>query len=115
MLKTETNKKRLIEAMEAHTCIITEACRSAKLTRKTFYNYMEKDKKFRDQINELSDVAVDFAKSSLMKQIENGNTTATIFFLVNKSKGEFISINNPKPQSPGEIAAIPQTITYIDE
>jgi hypothetical protein len=43
-------------------------------------------KEYKAAVEELSDVAIDFAESQLHKQIKDGNSTATIFFLKTKGK-----------------------------
>jgi hypothetical protein len=47
---------------------------------------MREDADYKAAVEELSDVAIDFAESQLHKQIKDGNSTATIFFLKTKGK-----------------------------
>ena len=49
--------------------------------------YYKTDSDFREQVDDLSNVVLDFAESQLHKQIQAGNTTATIFYLKTKGKG----------------------------
>lgn len=85
MNKTEHNKKALIEALEKSLGVVTSACRQAEVGRTTFYEYL-KDLDFKKQVDEIQDVALDFAESQLHKQIQGGNTAATIFLLKTKGK-----------------------------
>jgi hypothetical protein len=54
--------------------------------RTTFYNYYNADEEFRAAVDAIDDIALDFAESQLHKRIQNGDTTATIFFLKTKGK-----------------------------
>jgi hypothetical protein len=47
---------------------------------------MQEDAEYKAAVDGLSDVALDFAESQLHKQIKEGNSTATIFFLKTKGK-----------------------------
>lgn len=79
-------KKQLIEALERSLGIVTTACKIVGCARSTFYDYYRNDSEFREQVDELENVALDFAESQLHKQIKNENTTATIFYLKTKGK-----------------------------
>jgi len=83
--KTEHIKKQLIEALTKSLGVVTTACKSVGISRTTFYEYYKEDD-FKAAVEELSDVAIDFAESQLHKQIQDGNTTATIFYLKTKGK-----------------------------
>jgi len=85
MNKTEHNKKDLLEELEKALGVVTTACRQAGVGRTTYYEYL-KDKDFKKQVDEIQDVALDFAESQLHQQIQAGNTAATIFLLKTKGK-----------------------------
>lgn len=84
--KTEHIKKALIEALEKSLGIVTTACKQVGIGRTTFYDYLKKDKKFEEQVKDIENIALDFAESQLHKQIQEGNTSATIFYLKTKGK-----------------------------
>lgn len=65
--------------------MVTTACKSIGLARSTFYEWL-KDDSFKQAVNEIQEVAIDFAESQLHKQIADGNTSATIFYLKTKGK-----------------------------
>ena len=79
-------KKQLIEALEKSLGIVTTACKIVGCARSTFYEYYKTDKDFKNQVDELQNITLDFAESQLHKQIKEGNTTATIFYLKTKGK-----------------------------
>lgn len=88
MPKTNTvihKKKALLEALEKSLGVATTACQIAGVDRSTFYKYLKKDLKFAAAVKDIENIALDFAESKLHKQIKDGNTAATIFYL--KTKG----------------------------
>ena len=86
MTKSNINKKAMIDAMSKTLGIVTSACKAVGITRQTHYRWMKEDSEYKAQIEELDNVALDFAESSLHKQIKDGNTAATIFYLKTKGK-----------------------------
>lgn len=84
--KTDILKNNLIEALEQSLGIVTTACKIVGCHRSTFYKFYNNDKKFRNNVDELQNMTLDFVESQLHKQIKEGNTTATIFYLKTKGK-----------------------------
>ena len=83
--KTQHTKKRLLEALEKSLGIVTTACEEVGVNRWTYYDYLKKDPKFKKQVEELADVALDYAESQLHKNIGDGKEASIIFYL--KTKG----------------------------
>ena len=79
-------KKKMIEALEKSLGVVTTACKTAGVARSTHYDWMAADAKYKEAVEGLQDVALDFAESKLFKSIENGSDTATIFYLKTKGK-----------------------------
>ena len=84
--KIQHTKKALIEALEKSLGVVTTACKQVGIDRTTFYRYYKEDQEFKKEVDDLSNVAIDFAESQLFKQIQNGNPTSTIFYLKTKAK-----------------------------
>ena len=84
--KIQHTKKALLEALEKSLGVVTTACKQVGINRTTFYRYYNEDKEFKQEVDDLSDVAIDFAESQLFKQIQGGNPTSTIFYLKTKAK-----------------------------
>lgn len=84
--KKEQTKKALLEALEKSLGVVTSACKVAGIARTTFYQYLKEDPEFAQQVKDIENITLDFAESQLHKQIKEGNTTATIFFLKTKGK-----------------------------
>ena len=86
MDKTEQHKKAMLDALEKSLGVVTAACKAVGIGRTTHYLWMQEDPDYKKAVEELGDVAIDFAESQLHKQIKEGNSTATIFFLKTKGK-----------------------------
>lgn len=86
MNKTEHHKKAIIEALEQSLGVVTSACKKVGIGRTTFYGWLKDDDAFAEKVNDIQDVAIDFAESQLHKQIKDGSTAATIFYLKTKGK-----------------------------
>lgn len=84
--KIEHTKKAIIEALEKSLGVVTTACKQVGVGRTTFYEYLNKDENFANEVNDIQNIALDFAESQLHKQIQDGNTSATIFYLKTKGK-----------------------------
>jgi hypothetical protein len=86
MDKTEQHKRAMLDALEKSLGVVTAACKAVGIGRTTHYLWMQEDAEYKAAVDGLSDVAIDFAESQLHKQIKDGNSTATIFFLKTKGK-----------------------------
>lgn len=75
-----------MDALEKSLGVVTAACKSVDIARETHYRWMREDADYKAAVEEIGDVAIDFAESQLHKQIKEGNSTATIFFLKTKGK-----------------------------
>lgn len=84
--KTDNKKKALLEALEKCLGIVTDACKNTNISRDTHYRWLKEDEKYKEAVEELEGVALDFAESKLHQKISTGDTTAIIFFLKTKGK-----------------------------
>jgi hypothetical protein len=84
--KTTHTKKALLEALDKSLGVVTTACKIAGVSRRTYYDYYNKDADFKEQADDIGNVVIDFAESKLHKAIEQGNITAIIFYLKTKGK-----------------------------
>jgi hypothetical protein len=86
MNKTELHKKAVIDALEKTLGVVTTACKQVGIGRTQFYEWLKTDDEFRKQVEDIQNVALDYAESQLHKQIGDGSTAATIFYLKTKGK-----------------------------
>jgi hypothetical protein len=87
MLQMKHDKKEpLLKALEKTLGVVTTACKQTDVSRATFYRWLADDSDFRNAVEEIQGVALDFAESRLFEQIKDGSTAATIFYLKTKGK-----------------------------
>jgi hypothetical protein len=79
-------KESLLKALEQSLGVVTVACKKAEIPRSTYYKWLSEDKEFAKEVDDIINIALDFAESQLHKQIGDGSTTATIFYLKTKGK-----------------------------
>jgi len=79
-------KEAMIKALEKSLGVVTSACRSVGISRTTHYEWLQTDEEYNKAVQSLSDLALDFAESKLHSLIQEGDTTATIFYLKTKGK-----------------------------
>ena len=84
--KSDTIKEKLILALEKSLGVVTTACKNVGVHRSTYYDYYNNDVKFKEEVDDILNVAIDFAESHSHEQIQGGNTAATIFYLKTKGK-----------------------------
>ena len=88
-------KDKMIQALELNLGNVTASCKAMNISRDTHYRWMKEDKEYRRAVKDMENAALDFAESSLLKQIAKGNPLATIFFLKCKGKKRgYIEQNN---------------------
>ena len=84
--KVQPKKEELLKALEKSLGVVTTACKMARVGRTTFYEWLEKDSDFKKVVDDIKNVALDYAESKLYELIKDGNVTATIFYLKTKGK-----------------------------
>ena len=83
---TAEAKKRALDALRKTLGVVSPALKMAKVGRSTFYDWLKVDPEFKKEVEECESMALDMAESQLYRQIESGNTVATIFYLKTKGK-----------------------------
>ena len=76
----------MIEALVNSLGVVTTACKSVGISRQQHYHWCSTDPEYKSAVDDIIDVAIDFAESMLYKQIQDHDTTATIFYLKTKGK-----------------------------
>lgn len=79
-------KERMVAALEKSLGIVTNAAKAVGISRNTHYRWMKEDTDYKKSVNDLDNVALDFAESKLHESIFEGNIAAIIFFLKTKGK-----------------------------
>jgi len=79
-------KDRFIELLSNNLGNISATCRQTGIARKTYYNWINKDDKFKSRVDEIIEAQIDLVENKLMEKIEAGDLTAIIFYLKTKAK-----------------------------
>lgn len=86
MTNNDILKGQMVEALEKTLGIVTKACEMVGISRETHYRWLRTDEAYKEKVESVGDIALDFAESELFKQIKEGNITGVIFFLKTKGK-----------------------------
>lgn len=84
--RTDTKKKKKILWLETYKKFganISETCKVCKVGRSTFYEWLDKDYKFSQLVEDAKFENVEMIESALKKIALEGNVTAQIFYLKN--------------------------------
>ena len=84
--KLTLKKNAMIEALKETLGIVTSAAEIVGIRRETHYAWLKADTLYAKEVDELSNITLDFAESELHKQIKDGNSTSTIYLLNHKGK-----------------------------
>jgi hypothetical protein len=84
--KSTLKKEAMLKALEKALGIVTLACKEVGIDRGTHYDWYNNDTKYKDAVDALNDVVLDFAENKLHKLVDKGDTSATIFILKCKGK-----------------------------
>lgn len=76
----------MIEALEKSLGIVTTAAKIAGIDRGSHYRWMDEDNDYKKNVASIAEMTIDFVESQLHKQIKDGQTTPTIFFLKTRAK-----------------------------
>jgi len=83
---TDDRKSIMLDTLDKSLGVVTTACRAAGISRNTHYRWMKEDAEYAAAVDDLQNVALDFAETKLFEQMKNNNTAAVIFFLKTKGK-----------------------------
>lgn len=99
---SQQKKEAMLSALRSSLGIVTRAAEMVGIDRRTHYRWLQDDEEYARAVEELQEVALDFAESKLHKLIDDGNATATLFYLKTKGKQrgymETTEIINKQPQ-----------------
>ena len=86
-LSNTLKKKAMLKALEECRGIVFRACKKVGIVRSTYYEWIKKDEEFKQAVEDINEISLDLSEESLGRQIDDDNTTATIFHLKTKGRG----------------------------
>lgn len=78
-------KEKFLEALKEAKGNVSYACKISNIPRRTYYNWL-KNEKFKNEVEDVKEEAIEFVENKLMERIEVGDLGAIIFFLKTKGK-----------------------------
>ena len=84
--KTDKKKKDFLKALRNNLGHITNACTAANIGRRTYYEWIDKDSEFKEDVSHVQESLLDLAESKLLENIEGNENVAIIFYLKTKGK-----------------------------
>jgi len=82
----EQVKNNIVDAMIQSLGNVSEVCNKLNISRTTFYNYYNNDLEFKEQIDDIKNIALDFVESKLIGKIKEGDIVAILFYLKTQGK-----------------------------
>ncbi len=82
----DTLKKRMIAALESTLGVVASACKRTGISRQTHYRWLKEDPAYKEEVDSIGDLSLDFAESQLHSLIASGNVVAVLFYLKTKGK-----------------------------
>jgi hypothetical protein len=82
----EALKEELLDALEGVLGIASTACHQVNVPYKRYKRWLLTDPEFKLAAEAITDITIDFVETQLFRQIQEGNTQATMFYLRTKAK-----------------------------
>lgn len=82
----DAKKHTFIQALKESFGNITKACESVGISRGCYYKWLDSDEEFKESSLNIDEYVVDMVENELLKQIRDGSTAGTIFYLKTKGK-----------------------------
>jgi hypothetical protein len=79
-------KAKFLEKFEESKGNVSIAAKYADIARKTYYNWIDEDKEFKQAANDVLEASGDYVESKLLSRINKDDTTAIIFYCKTKLK-----------------------------
>jgi len=79
-------KKEVLERLQKTHGIIATACAQAKISRQSFYDWLNQDEQFKSDVEDIIEITTDKVERKLLEKVNGGNLTAIIFYLKCKGK-----------------------------
>jgi len=89
MSQMATKRELFLKAYKEQMCNISKACEAIKIDRKTFYRWIKKNAKFKQQVEDIDESLTDMAECQLYKNVKSGMQKAIEFYLTNRKKDKY--------------------------
>jgi len=79
-------KKLMITALTSQLGIVTSAAQQIGLGRNCHYRWMKEDPKYKQAVEEIPDLVLDFVENALLRKIKEGDASSIQFYLKHKAR-----------------------------
>ncbi len=84
--KSYTKKKDMIEALTFNLGIVSTSCLAVNISRQTHYRWLKEDEDYKQEVQDITESAIDFVESKLYERIKANDTASIIFYLKTRAK-----------------------------
>lgn len=86
MIGNVKDKQRMLDALSETRGIVTGAAKMIFIDRQTHYNWLKEDADYKEKVDAIQDIVLDFVENKFYDKIDSNDVTAQIFFLKCKGK-----------------------------
>jgi predicted RNA-binding Zn ribbon-like protein len=79
-------KKKMLEALEFNLGIVSHSCRTVNISRQTHYQWLKTDASYKEEVDCITESAIDYVESKLYERIKANDTASIIFYLKTRAK-----------------------------
>jgi|GEM_PF-3564217 hypothetical protein len=96
VLHTDPHKALMLTKLVKYMGIVSYAASEANISRKTHYNWLKTDAEYKEAVDFICEICVDFSESRLFKYLKEDDLRAIIFVLRTKGKKRGYSYTKDK-------------------
>jgi hypothetical protein len=82
----ENSKRLFLDALRASLGVINPACAATNISRSCYYLWYKNDPEFKEAVDEINNMSIDFVESAMFEGIRKGNDRLIIFYLTHKAR-----------------------------
>lgn len=87
LTKSDTLKKdAMIKALESSFGVVSVACNKVGMSRDTHYRWLKTDDQYKQAVESIKNLAIDFAESMLLENIRDKKESSIFFYLKTQAK-----------------------------
>ena len=110
----------MIKALKSTLGVVAVACENVGISRQTHYRWLEEDELYKESVNDLSEMAIDFVETALFKKIQGDkhnkpDTACILFYLKTKGKKRGYIERQEVTGADGKSIVWNETKTYNEE
>ena len=80
------HKEKLIKALIKHLGIVSKACEEVGISRNQFYIYCRTDDVFKQSVDDINEITLDFVEDKLFQNIREGDRSSIMFYIKYKGR-----------------------------